>query len=85
MPGTITNMSTTRNGSYSLSEIAHGFIEAGAEQDRLSKSAWVEKAVIYYAIAKGAPAATDDAFAEALADEQEAAAADDEFRERGAA
>ncbi|MGP3959462.1 hypothetical protein ACTWPT_25975 [Nonomuraea sp. 3N208] len=79
-------MGTTRNGSYSLSEIAHGFIEAGAERDRLSKSAYVEQAVIYYAIATGAPTAdADEAFAEALVDEQEAAAADDEFRERGAA
>ncbi|TDD16619.1 hypothetical protein [Nonomuraea diastatica] len=78
-------MATTKNGSYSLSDIAHAFIEAGAENDRLSKSAWVEKAVIYYAIATGAPAETDEAFAEALADEHEAAAADDEFRERGAA
>lgn len=80
------SMGTTRNGSYSLSDIAHGFIEAGAENDRLSKSAWVEKAVIYYAIATSAPAAdTDEAFAEALADEHEATAADDEFRERGVA
>jgi hypothetical protein len=79
-------MGTTKNGSYSLSDIAHSFIEAGAEQDRLSKSAWVEKAVIYYAIATSAPTTdTDEAFAEAFADEQEAAAADDEFRERGAA
>ena len=85
MRATITSMATTKNGSYSLSDIAHGFIEAGAEHDRLSKSAWVEKAVIYYAIATGAPAETDDAFAEALVDEQEAAAADDEFRGRGAA
>lgn len=76
----------TRNGSYSLSDIAHGFIEAGAEQDRLSKSAWVEKAVIYYAIATSAPTTdADEALAEAFIDEQEASAADDEFRERGAA
>jgi hypothetical protein len=81
-------MSTTKNGSYSLSDIAHSFIEAGAERERLSKSAFVERAVIYYAIAHGAPTtptAIDEAFAEALGDEQEAAAADDEFRERGAA
>ncbi|MBF8184601.1 hypothetical protein ITP53_02335 [Nonomuraea sp. K274] len=79
-------MGATKNGSYSLSETAHGFIEAGHERERLSKSAFVEKAVIYYAIATGAPTAdVNEAFAEALADEREAAAADDEFRGRGAA
>ncbi|MBG0825978.1 hypothetical protein HS048_35495 [Planomonospora sp. ID91781] len=79
-------MSTTKNGSYSLSEVAHGFIESGAERDGLSKSAWVEKAVTYYALVTGAPTteAADD-LAAALADEHEASLADDEFRERGAA
>ncbi|GIH97478.1 hypothetical protein Psi01_81080 [Planobispora siamensis] len=46
----------------------------------------MEKAVTYYALVTGAPAteAADDV-AEALADEHEAALADDEFRGRGVA
>lgn len=86
---TIESMSSnasTRNGSFSLSEIAHGFIEAGAESAGLSKSAWVDRAVIYYAIATSAPTtAATDAIDEALADENEAAAYDEAFPQQGAA
>ncbi|MGR6924301.1 hypothetical protein ACU635_59415 [[Actinomadura] parvosata] len=73
--------------SFSLSETALDLIATAAERDGLSKSAWMEKAAVYYALVKGAPAghSSDEVLAEALADEQEAAAADDEFHERGAA
>ncbi|SPL90002.1 unnamed protein product [[Actinomadura] parvosata subsp. kistnae] len=76
-----------RNPSYSLSDTAQDLIGTCADAAGLSRSAWVEKAVIYYALVTGAPAdqSADEALTEALGDEQEAAAADDEFRERGAA
>ncbi|MGP4105331.1 hypothetical protein [Nonomuraea sp. KM90] len=77
----------SRNPSYSLSRTAQDLIDTCSDTAGLSRSAWVEKAVIYYALVTGAPAdqATDEALTEAIADEHEAAAADDEFRERGAA
>lgn len=76
-----------KNASFSLSETVLDLIAAGAEREGLSKSAWMERAAVYYAVVKGAPAdqSGDALLAEALADEQEAAAADDEFHERGAA
>jgi len=73
--------------SFSLSETVLDLIGTAAERDGLSKSAWMERAAVYYALVKGAPADqnSSEAHAEALADERDAAAADDEFHERGAA
>ncbi|MEV4117079.1 hypothetical protein [Nonomuraea sp. NPDC049695] len=73
--------------SFSLSQTVLDLVATAAEREGLSKSAWMERAAVYYALVKGAPAdqSSDELFAEALADEQEAAAADDEFHERGAA
>lgn len=65
-----------RNPSYSLSSTAQDLIDVCSEKAGLSRSAWVEKAVIYYALVTGAPAdqSAEEALAEAIADEQEAAA-----------
>jgi hypothetical protein len=73
--------------TFTISPAAKRLVESAAEQAGLSQSAWVEKALVYCALRESAPASqpADEAYAEALADEEEAALADDEFHQRGAA
>ncbi|MFC0866393.1 hypothetical protein ACFHYQ_29280 [Sphaerimonospora cavernae] len=78
---------TKERATFTLSPAAKGLAESCSEQAGLSQSAWVEKAIVYYALRESGPTfqPDDQTFTEALADEEEAALADDEFHQRGAA
>ncbi|GAA3144337.1 hypothetical protein GCM10010466_39320 [Planomonospora alba] len=73
--------------TLSINAVTRQLAAEAAERAGLSLSAWADRALAYYAVREGAPEHDHlaDDLTEALADEHELAAADDEFHQRGAA